>query len=501
MKRFPTSPFWLSAGLALLLGGNLIFAQEPEPGDDSDVMVTAEPEVMAENEPEVTAEDEPEFRRRDEDPAEVTPAMSVMYEAMVDVQDEKYLEAIPKFEWVLEQDPTLIGAWESLGWAYWLTEQEDKAVELWEQLILVAPDEPMGYNLLAQVASRNSEFTKAAELYQKSLYLNPAQFEVRVSLAQVLLYSGQEQEAVSRLQQLFKEQPERIDVQIDLAWSLFAEEKYEESLAHWNEINEMIPGHPGFLLARANVHLLMGMLPESAADARATLEVEPDNLSAMNLLIALSVRNNRPYQTLERLNELLEQTEGKENKIRVAQQIAVFMQSVHMESPGIFSRLEVIDAARNSWDLDRDNVGSALFYGEVLLQGLNFSLAEMVFDHVLENLNPHNERARYGLLESYLGQQRLDEAERLLLENLRNFNNENPYRHIYWTRIHFARGDFQLALRALEQMEREGARGAVFHLTYDGISPSEFADVPSVRQLREHVMALRRDGFEFIVPS
>jgi len=424
-----------------------------------------------------------------------------MYEAMVDVQDENFEEAIPKLEWVIEQDPTLLGAWETLGWAYWLTGNREDAVVLWNRLKDIAPNEPMGYNLLAQVATRDGEFGRAEELYRQSLELNPGQFEVRVNMARVLMWGGKREPAIKRFERLLKEDPERMDIQIDLAWGLYANEQYEESLEHWNDVIEVIPGHAGFLLARANVHLLMGMLEEAEADARAALEVDPENLAAMNLLIAQAMRKREPLETVRRLNELMDVTSGQENKVRVAQQLAVYIDSVHKESPDIFSQEDVIAAGKDAWDMERESAESALFYGEALVGGKQFEKAEEVFEYVLEELNPNNERARYGLLETYLGRMMIDKAEEQLMDNLRNFNAENPFRHVYWARIHNARGEFEEALKALDRLEREGARGAVFCLLYHGISPSEFSDMPSVRQLREQTMALRRDGFRFITPD
>lgn len=428
-------------------------------------------------------------------------ARNKMYEAMVDVQDGKYAVAIPKLEQVLEEDPTLLGAWETLGWAYWLTDRHEDAVNLWTRLVEIAPNEPMGYNLLAQVATRDSDLFKAKGLYEKSLEINPDQFEVRTSLGQVVLWSGEWDNAVDIFTKLLEEDPERTDIKIDLAWSLYGAEKYEESLEQWHDVIEVIPDNVGFLLARANVQLLMGMLPEAEQDAYAALEVEPENLQALKILIALSIRNKRPRETVSQLLELQNRVEGRENRLRVAQQVAIYMQTVAQENPAIFQVEEIIQAGKDAWDMDRDNVESAMFYGEVLVLGKEFAAAEDVFNYVLENLNSQNSRARQGLFETYMGRGLLDKATVQLEDNLRIYNSESPFRHLAWARIHFAQGNFTLALKDLERLERAGARGAVLILLYHGISPSEFADMPSVRQLREQLMALKRDGFEFMTVS
>lgn len=438
----------------------------PESGGAQMIAAPAVPVVTPDQKAPSEAEGGGEAPEENRDAIKVSSARNAMYEAMVNVQDGMYEEGIPKLEWVLEQDPTLLEAWETLGWAYWLTNREDDAIALWARLVEIAPNEPMGYNLMGQVETRNLKFEKARAYYQKSLDINPAQYEIRASLAKVNLWDGKWMLATRDFTQLLAEDPERTDIKIDLAWSLYGDEKYEESLKYWNEIVEVIPGHAGFLIARANVHLLMGMLEEAEQDAYTALEVEPDNLSALNILIALSIRNNRPQETVSRLLEVQSKVDEKENKIRVAQQLAVLMESVYEQNPSIFTIEEVVQAGKDAWDMDRKNVGSASFYAEALVVAKEFEAAANVFKYILDELNPHNDRALYGLMETYLGRAMIDEAEKQLVENLRIFNPENPFRHVYWSRIHFARGDFQLALKSLESLEREGARGAVFTLLY-----------------------------------
>jgi tetratricopeptide (TPR) repeat protein len=436
-----------------------------------------------------------------DDVVNVSPARAKMYEAMVEVQDGKYESAIPKLEAVIAEDPTLLGAWETLGWAYWLTDRRKEAEDLWTRLVGIAPNEPLGYNLLAQIATRDADFVKAEQLYENSLRINPAQFEIRLNYGRVLLWSGKRDKAVAIFRTLFQEDPERIDVEIDLAWALYANEEYEESLVHWNHINEMVPDQPGFLLARANVLVLIGALPEAEIDCRRVLELEPDNPDAVGMLVQLSIRNNRPRESIKAMEDLMDLTEDDVTRSLIAQQLAGYKQSIFDQSPDIVSRKEVVAAGKKAWDLDRENVGAALFYGEALVGDKQFSEAASVFQFVLDELNPNNFRARQGLMETYFGRSMLDEAEKQLRENLRVFNPDDPYRHVYWSRLYFSRGNLLEAMRSLERLEYEGAQGAVFTLLYHGISPSEFSDMPSVRQLREQLMALRRAGYTFITPS
>ncbi|MCC5846316.1 MAG: tetratricopeptide repeat protein [Verrucomicrobia bacterium] len=424
-----------------------------------------------------------------------------MYEAMVDVQDGLYEIAIPKLESVIEGDPTEMGAWESLGWAYWLTGRPDQAKSLWEQLVTIAPQEPMGYNLLAQVATRDADFKTAIELYRTSLRLNPDQFEIRLSLARNLLWDGQHQESLGIFQRLLAEDPDRLDVEIDLAWALYVDEQYEEVIDYWDRINEAIPDNPNFLLARANVLVLLGELNLARMDAEHALELEPENADALNLLAGLAMRRQSPAEAVEAMEAILDITEEEETQAQVHLRIAAYMHSVSQRDPSVFSTQDILRHVRRSLDLDDTKVGTHMVYGEMLMLNRQFSAAHDAFTHILEEFNPMNLRARFGLVETYFGRMMLDDVERQLRDNFRAFNPNNPFRHLLWARLAFARGNFSEAMEHLDRLELEGSQGSVFTLLYHGINPSEFSDMPSARQVREHLIALRRSGFRFITPS
>jgi len=426
---------------------------------------------------------------------------ALMYAGMVDVQDGFYEEAIPKLEAAIEGDPTLMGAWETLGWAYWITGREDKAKALWEQLVTIAPHEPMGYNLLGQVASSDADFKKAIELYRTSLQLNPDQYETRVSLARNLLWDGQQREALTKFRALLAEDPDRLDVEIDLAWSLYVNEEYEETLEYWNNINEAIPDNPEFLLARANVLLLLGELTLAQMDAERALELKPDSVDALNILADLAMRARSPEIAVEALERILDITEEDETLAQIHMRIAVYMNSVAAKSPETFSTQEILRQVRRSIELDDQKVQTHMFYGEMLIANREYFRAAEVFEFILEEFNPMNSRARYGLVETYFGRNMLDDVEKQLRENYRLFNSNNPFRYLPLARLAFARGNFKEAMEYLDRLELEGSKGSVFSILYHGINPSEFSSMPSVRQVREQLSALRRDGFRFITPS
>lgn len=435
------------------------------------------------------------------DPLEVTPARDAMYQGMVFAQDGQHELAIPKLEWAIEQDPTLIGAWETLGWSYWLTDRRDDAANLWRRLVVIAPNEPMGYNLLAQVATREGKFDDARNYYETSLRLNPDQYETRLNLARVLLWSGKHMAAKTMLQKLFEEDPARVDVEIELAWTMYINEEYEDVIVHWNNIIEAIPDSAPFLLARANVLVLIGSLDEAAVDARRILELDPRNAGALELLTVLAMQKQDPETAVATMRQSMDLMDDDSMKAKMALNIAAYMKGQLDKESSLYSRQDILAVVRDSLDLDDRAVGAHLFLGEMLIMDKQFEAAERVFQHVLDEFNPQNERARTGLLETYFGRAQYDKVEQQLRVHYSQLNSNNPLRYIYWARLYFARGNLTAALDVLDRLEYEGSQGAVFTLLYHGLSPSEFSNMPSVRQLREQLMALRRDGFRFITPS
>lgn len=431
----------------------------------------------------------------------VSPAQSKMYEGMVHAQDKQYDQAIPKLEWAIKEDPTLLGAWETLGWCYWLTGRYADAKNLWERLLVIAPNEPMGYNLLAQVATRNGELDRAEELYTTSLGINPDQSEARLSYARVLLWNGKREKAVKEFRDLYRQDPDLLTVEIDLAWAMYANEEYEESLDHWNHICEMSGDAPEYVLARARTYILIGSLPEADADARLVLEMDKNNRGALNLLADIAVRARQPKDAVAALKKVVELAENDQEKARIQRRLAGYMKDTYDKDPTVFTLKQCVDAGYEAYKLYPEDINGRLFYGEILTADKQYEKAAGVFQEILNKLNPYNMRARQGLLETYFGRHMYEDVERQLNDNQRVLNASDPFQYVYWARLHFARGSFNDAMNALDQLEQAGAEGAVFTLLYHGLSPSEWTDMPSVRQFQDQMLSLRRAGFRFITPD
>lgn len=437
------------------------------------------------------------------DVVKMSPVREKMYEAFFNIQDKLYKEAIPKLEWVIMEDPTMLEAWEGLGWAYWLTGQKQKTKQLWERFLALAPNSVMPYNLLGmlETATETGDLKKAGAFYEKSLQIDPNQYEIRFMLAQNQVWRGESDKALPELRKLLKQDPDRIDVRLVLARGMVANQEYEESLLHWAIIRKAAPDNVDYLLEEGKALLFIGDLPLAAENAERALELDEGNMRAIELRADIAEYGNKPANAIEELKKVLEMTENKFLKSRLMQRIAVLYLKLYKTDSANYPLQFCIDTCRDAIDLDPRATEMQLFLGEVCLMDKNFTAARKQFTLVLRDFNRENLRAKVGLFEVDMAEGRLDAAESRLADILDKFNPFDPYRYISISRLEFAKGNYFEAMEALDRLEEEGARGAALVLLYHSLSPSEWMPMTSVRLFREHILALQRAGFKFITPD
>jgi len=451
--------------------------------------------------PKTTEDAEEEEGAESVDVVKMTPVLEKMYDGLFNIQDKLYQEAIPKLEWVIAEDPALLEAWEGLGWAYWLTDQKPKAKQLWERLLALAPSATMPYNLLGMLATAEGDLKKAGSFYRKSLQIDPNQYETRFMLAQNQVWQGDLDHALPELRSLLKQDQDRLDIRLELAHGMIANQEYEESLEHWAIIRKTAPDDVDYLLNEGQAFLFIGDLPLAAENAERALELDENNMRAIELRADIAEYSNKPADVINELKKVIKMTENRMLQSRLMRRIAVLDLTLYKTDAVNYPLQLCIDACRESIELDPRAVTMQLFLGEVYLMDKNYTSARKQFALVLRDFNRENLRAKLGLFEVDMAADRLDEAESRLAEMLNSFDPFDPYRYIAMSRLEFAKGNFYEAMQALDRLEEEGARGAVLVLLYHSLSPSEWMPMTSVRRLREHILALKRAGFKFITPD
>ncbi len=422
--------------------------------------------------------------------ADLSEAIS-MYEAG---QTEQSIDALER---IIDADPTVIRAWEVLGWAYWRQERHSDAIRLWENLRAIEPYSPNAYNALARAYTILDELQKAADNYEASLELDPDQEEERWGLARIYRWLGRIEDARTQLHMLIEESPEREDYRLELARVLLVNREYEKALEAWKRIIERDPESPEAVVSYAEALFHNGMVEKSREHALELIEGHPENLRALKLLADASEYTGSPAEAIPYIKEMINLEPHPRRKQFAQNRLVRLTLSLNRDDPGRFSMEMPISVVRDILEDDPVNVDAHLLLGELLM--MNGDLEESVewFKKTLGELNPSNQRAHRGLFEVYLAKHDYDKA----MEQYRHieaFNPYDPYLHYRRARMESARGRFHRAHQALDELEARGRQGAVATLLYHGLTISDHSEILSVARYREHMETLIDAGFRFI---
>ncbi len=451
--------------------------------------------------PKAKATGEEEDGEESIDVVKMKPVQEKMYEALFNIQDKLYQEAIPKLESVIAEDPTLLEAWEGLGWSYWSTGQKQRAKQLWERLLALAPYSTMPYNLLGLLATESGDLKKAVTYYQKSLQIDPSQFETRFMLAQNQVWQGDLDHALPELRNLLKQDPDRMDIRLELARGMDANQEYEDSLDHWGIIRKAAPDNIEYLLDEGRAFLFTGDLQMATENAERAMELDEGNRQALELRADIAEYGNKPVDAIKELQKIVKTMESPIFKSRLMRRMAKLYLELYKTDSDAYPLQLCIAAADESITLDPRSCMMHLFLGEVHLMNKSYGAARRQFELILRDFNRENLRAKLGLLEIAMAEDRLDEAEIRLSDIINSFDPLDPYRYVLISRLEFAKGNYFEAMAALDRLEEEGARGAAFVLLYHSLSPSEWMPMTSLRRFREHILTLQNAGFKFITPD
>ncbi len=425
---------------------------------------------------------------------------AVLHRALSFSLEEDYASAIPLLEQVIERDPTLLDAWEALGWAYWYEGQPERTEQLWRQLQLIDPDEPRIYNMMASFHLRNNNLTQSIQSYERSLGIDAEQPDIKFNLARVYRWGGHLSKAIRLLQPMVSEQPNRSDMRLELALALNSNWDYASALTHWQILRAEEPNNTDYLVAEALALLHTGKKETAVAQAHTALEKSPGHIQALHILADAGEFSANPQSGAPWLYELLNASEDEGYRQHLLARIASLYERLYLKERASEYLGKAIEFNEKRIAADSRNVDARLKRAELLLLGQEYQKALNNFQRVLDEFNPNNLRALRGIFEIHKSMGRWNNAEAVLFA-ISNFNPKDPYL-LYDTALLAAqRGNFPAAYAALDQLELAGRRGAVAVLLYHSLGTTDYGQAPSKREFREQLEALRDAGYEFLTPD
>jgi adenylate cyclase len=192
-----------------------------------------------------------------------------------------------------------------------------KARKLFEEAILLDPDYPVAYALLARTYLREvwlgwskgsrEPLQKALDLAENALALDPSDAASHALLSQIYLFQGLYEKAMAEAERGVSLSPGSVDGYISLGMSLYFAGQYQEAVRAYKEAMRLDPTLPaGLLYQLGNAYLMMEQYKEAEAAYRQALARNPKSLWAhvgMAAMYSMSGKEKEARETAEKVLE------------------------------------------------------------------------------------------------------------------------------------------------------------------------------------------------------
>ncbi|HVO80538.1 MAG TPA: sulfatase-like hydrolase/transferase [Terriglobales bacterium] len=142
------------------------------------------------------------------DPKDHIEIANLLTDALFDVQEERYEEAIPKLEKVLAQEPNTNLAYLELGRAYLRLQQPDKALPLLRKAAEKLPDDGSARYELGKALVETNNWAEAAPQFEAAIAKTPQSYALHFYLAVVYERTQRIPEAMKEFQTTIKLKPD-----------------------------------------------------------------------------------------------------------------------------------------------------------------------------------------------------------------------------------------------------------------------------------------------------
>jgi len=203
-------------------------------------------------------------------------------------QQQKFDEAVGKFEKAVELDPDAANAWNGLGWAQLNSGQTKAALQSFTKCVAAEPKHPAGLNGMGQSLLALREYKRAEKYLLKAAPQAPAAWH---GLGRLYLLTGKYAAAQKWLQKAAGDAPQDTTLQ-----AMIAAAEAKELSDDWRE--EIEPPEPtqGVDLSRAWQLFSQGQSRSAERLFREALAAEPDNVNAMNGLGFCLLNSGKPEE-------------------------------------------------------------------------------------------------------------------------------------------------------------------------------------------------------------
>ncbi len=363
----------------------------------------------------------------------------------------RFQEAKELFDQVLQDKPNFPDA--LIGLARYELSQKDieAAMRYLEEVTAKYPDNIHALIFRGDLLRAQGKNDLALDLYGQAIKVRPDQIVAYTNRASVLIGLGKFDAAQQDLNSASKIAPGNLLVAFNQALLDFTQGKHTVALDILQKILSTAPNHMPSVLIAAASHFALGSVLQAEQLVNQYLKVIPNNLYAIKLKASILLKNHETKQAIELLTPAL--------------------RSSHQD-PQLLALV-----------------------GESYMQNKEFEKASEFFEKANELL-PENAALHTALALSKLGQGNRESAI-VELETAANLDEQSPRAGVLLVMAHLQTRDFNKALKAAEELEKDQADSPLVQNLKGSIYVG-MKDLAKARASFEKALTLKRDYFPAI---
>ncbi|HZT31253.1 MAG TPA: tetratricopeptide repeat protein [Bryobacteraceae bacterium] len=296
---------------------------------------------------------------------------------------------------------------------YYGRNRRDDMLRVLAQIKAHAKDYPQAYLTVGDFYLRVGDGEEAVRQYKEGIANDPAKkaaYQKRI--VEVMMRQGKRAEAAQVNAQILKDNPKDNDARGLAAALLLDQGEVQKAIS---ELQAVVTSVPDNFVARYNLgraHVARGEWEQARQQFTEAIRVRPDYIPARLALGQLQVTRGEYDQALKSVNEIL-QLDPNNAGARLIESAALMGESKFTESQQLLEGM-----------LKNNPTAPDITYqlGTVNLLEKNYREAEEAFRKAYQ-LNPANSRGLMGVVETYMAQDRSEDALKTLQDEVNRFPN------------------------------------------------------------------------------
>ena len=201
------------------------------------------------------------------DPKDKVEIVNLLHDAILDVEDARYEDAIPLLQQVLAKEPGIPVAYMQLGTAYTWLKDYDKAIPMLKKAIEMRNDPLMTHYELGLSLSETGDWQGAATQFEIAVQKSPKWAALHFSLAAAYARVNRVPDALKELDTTLKLEPDNFRANLVLGRLLTLQGKPAEGLPNLKRAVKLEPKSPEAHMFLADAYGRMGQMAMARREA------------------------------------------------------------------------------------------------------------------------------------------------------------------------------------------------------------------------------------------